>query len=140
MNMLGAPDPLYVRARAALLDATEALAPFLDAVVLVGAQAVYLRAGDTDLMVADYTTDADFAFEPTQLPDSPHLEEALASHGFALRRVPGAWLSPEGVPVDSWSQRNSQAQVPGQHLLVFTATVWRGGRAASKVRSWIGTA
>lgn len=98
--MLGAPDPLYVRARAALLDATDALAPFLDAMVLVGAQAVYLRTGDADLIVAEYTTDADFAFEPAELPDSPLLEEALESHGFALRRVPGAWLSPDGIPVD----------------------------------------
>ena len=36
--MSGGPDPLYVRARAALLDAAEALAEQLDAVVLVGAQ------------------------------------------------------------------------------------------------------
>jgi len=63
MNMLGGPDPLYVRARAALLDATDALVPFLDAMVLVGAQAVYLRAGDAGLMVAEYTTNADFAFD-----------------------------------------------------------------------------
>ncbi len=28
--MSGEPDPLYVRARAALLDATDALAPFLE--------------------------------------------------------------------------------------------------------------
>ena len=37
--MSGAPDLLYVRARSALLDAAEALAEQLDAVVLVGAQA-----------------------------------------------------------------------------------------------------
>ena len=37
--MSGGPDPLYVRARAALLDAAEALAEQLDAFVLVGAQA-----------------------------------------------------------------------------------------------------
>ena len=100
MNTHGAPDPLYVRARAALLEATEALTPFLDAMVLVGAQAVYLQAGDSDLMVAEYTTDADFALEPGGLPDSPLLESALESHGFSLRRVPGAWLSPDGIPVD----------------------------------------
>jgi hypothetical protein len=52
-------DPLYVRARAALLEATEALAPHLDALVLVGAQAIYLHTGATDLAVAKYTTDAD---------------------------------------------------------------------------------
>ena len=37
--MPGDFDELYVRARTALLDATEALAPHLDSIVLVGAQA-----------------------------------------------------------------------------------------------------
>ena len=44
--MSGAPDLLHVRARAALLDVAEALAEQLDAVVLVGAQAVYIHTGD----------------------------------------------------------------------------------------------
>ena len=57
--MSGAPDPLYVRARTALLDAAEALAEQLDAVVLVGAQAVYIHTGDADFVAtAPYTTDA----------------------------------------------------------------------------------
>lgn len=38
--MSGEPDPLYVRARAALLDTLDALEPHLDALVLVGAQAI----------------------------------------------------------------------------------------------------
>ena len=42
--MSGVPDPLYVLARKALLDAVDALAAHLDAVVLVGAQAVYVHA------------------------------------------------------------------------------------------------
>ena len=58
--MSGDPDPLYVRARSALLDAVDALAEQLDAVVLVGAQAVYLHTGDADFATAEYTTDADF--------------------------------------------------------------------------------
>ncbi len=58
--MSGAPDPLYVRARRALLDALDALEPHLDAIVLVGAQAVYLHTADTDLAVA-----------PGDLADSP---------------------------------------------------------------------
>ena len=48
--MSGAPDLLYVRARAALLDVAEALDEQLDAVVLVGAQAVYLHTGDADFV------------------------------------------------------------------------------------------
>jgi hypothetical protein len=39
--MLGVFDPLYVRARAAFLDAVEALGVHLEAFVLVGAQAIY---------------------------------------------------------------------------------------------------
>jgi len=46
--MPGVPDPLYVRARAALLDAVEALGAHRDAIVLVGAQAIYLHTGDAD--------------------------------------------------------------------------------------------
>lgn len=98
--MPGVPDPLYVRARSALLDAAEALGPYLDATVLVGAQAVYLWTGDADLMVAEYMTDVDFAFDPAALPDTPQLEDTLTSRGFTLHRVPGAWLSPDGIPVD----------------------------------------
>ena len=51
--MSGGPDPLYVRARSALLDAVDALAEQLDAVVLVGAQAVYLHTGDADFATAE---------------------------------------------------------------------------------------
>jgi len=36
-----------------LLDALEALEPHLDAIVLVGAQAVCLHTSDTDLAVAE---------------------------------------------------------------------------------------
>lgn len=62
--MPGEPDPqLYVRARTAFLDATDALRAHLDAIVLVGAQAVYLHTGDAHLAVAEYTTDADFTID-----------------------------------------------------------------------------
>lgn len=98
--MLGEIDPLYVRARSALLDAAEALREHLDAVVLVGAQAVYLHTGDAELVTAEYTTDADFTIRPQELSDSPLLVEALESHGFSPREDPGAWLSPDGIYVD----------------------------------------
>jgi hypothetical protein len=50
--MPGVPDPIYVAARRALLNALDALQPHLEALVLVGAQAVYLHAGEGDLAVA----------------------------------------------------------------------------------------
>lgn len=93
-------DPLYVRARSALLDALDALEPHLDALVLVGAQAVYLHTGDADLAVAEYTTDADLALSPADLAAAPLLGELLAAHGFTPREHPGAWSSPDGIYVD----------------------------------------
>lgn len=44
--MPGAPDPLYVAARRGLLDALDAVSHHLDAVILAGAQAVYIHTGE----------------------------------------------------------------------------------------------
>ncbi len=98
--MPGAPDPLYVQARRVLLDATDALAEQLDAIVLVGAQAIYLHTGDADLPVAEYTTDADFSIGPADLTDSPLLAELMTAGGFVPGQHPGAWLSSDGITVD----------------------------------------
>lgn len=98
--MLGDLDPAYVLARTALLDAADALAPHLDAVVLVGAQAIYLHTGEADLAVAAFTTDADFSVEPRTLGDSPLLDTLLTDSGFTPREHPGGWRSPGGVYVD----------------------------------------
>jgi hypothetical protein len=54
-------DPEYVEARRVLLDALTALAPHTSALVVAGAQAVYLRTGEADIAVAPYTTDGDLA-------------------------------------------------------------------------------
>jgi hypothetical protein len=51
-----APDDLYVLARQTLLDALEALGPHRDAVVVCGAQAIYLPVGEADFAVSPYTT------------------------------------------------------------------------------------
>lgn len=93
-------DPLHVRARAALLDAAEALEAHHDALGLVGAQAVYLHTGDADLAVAEYTTDADFTVAPADLADSPLIADLLGARGFTPREHPGGWLSPDGIDLD----------------------------------------
>jgi hypothetical protein len=49
----------YVQARSVLLDALCGLGAHRDAVVLVGAQAVYLHSGDADFVTPPTTTDAD---------------------------------------------------------------------------------
>lgn len=56
--MPGVPDPEYVAARRVLLDALEALRDQLDAIVLVGAQAIYVHTGAAEFAVAEYTTDS----------------------------------------------------------------------------------
>ena len=50
--MPGAPDPVYVLARRVLLDALQALGEQRSAVVLVGAQAIYLHTCATILLMA----------------------------------------------------------------------------------------
>lgn len=72
-------DELYVLARSVLLDALEALDEHRDAIVLVGAQAVYLRVGEGDLAVAPFTTDADLAIERAVLSRVPPPGRAKAS-------------------------------------------------------------
>lgn len=42
-------------ARTGLLDALEALEPHLDALVIVGAQAIYLHTGSLQVALADFT-------------------------------------------------------------------------------------
>ncbi len=101
--MPGDLDPLYVRARAALLDAADALETHLDAIVLVGAQALYLHTGEGELFdtVTPFTTDADFSIDPSDLRDSPLLTELLGMHGFRAREGQiGRWISPNDVLVD----------------------------------------
>lgn len=70
-------DELYRVARRVLLDALDALGTHREAVVVVGAQAVYLRVGEADLAVAAFTTDGDLSIEPTLLADEPALEAVL---------------------------------------------------------------
>jgi hypothetical protein len=72
-------DELYVMARQVLLDALGALGEHREAIVLVGAQAVYLRVGEADLAVAPFTTDGDLAIDPGALAKIPPLEKALTS-------------------------------------------------------------
>jgi hypothetical protein len=99
--MPGGPDPLYVAARCVLLDALEAIESHLSALVLVGAQAVYLHVGEADLAVAPYTTDGDLAIDPTRLEPEPLLEVSMELAGFKLLQgAVGIWqeqVDVEGV-------------------------------------------
>jgi hypothetical protein len=94
---------LLVAARTALLDALEALADQRDALVLIGAQALYLHTGAAVVALAEATKDSDLAVDPRALRDEPLLDEAMTQAGFHRDLVhpqPGGWLSPDGIPVD----------------------------------------
>lgn len=87
----GTPRIEYVTARRVLLDALDALRPHLDALVLVGAEAVYLRTIDRLASYQPYTTDADLVLDPARLADVPALGAAMRTAGFELSQEPGVW-------------------------------------------------
>jgi hypothetical protein len=95
-------SPLMVAARSALLDALVALRAHRDALVLVGAQAVYLYTGDTDVAIATATKDSDIAVVPHRLANDPVLDEAMSAAGFHqnLDGEQGKWLTAGGIPVE----------------------------------------
>ena len=52
---------VLVAARRALLDVLDALQPHLDAVVVIGAQAIYMHTGGARVALAEMTKDSDDA-------------------------------------------------------------------------------
>ncbi len=98
-------DPLYVAARRVLLDALEDLADHRDAIIVVGAQAVYLHTGSARVGVAEYTTDGDLALASDRLADSPLLGDVMSerfSHaGPTGAEQPGVWT--QTVEIDGES-------------------------------------
>jgi hypothetical protein len=118
--MPGASKP-QIQARTALLDALEALGAHRDAVVLIGAQAIYIHTGEAPVALAPFTKDADLAIDVRALRDDPRIEQAMAAAGFVLDPVanqPGTWMSPDGIPVD---------------LMVPGALSQRGGRRGARI-------
>jgi len=94
---------ILVAGRSALLDALEALADQHAALVLIGAQAIYLHTGAVPVALAEMTKDIDLALDPRELQDDPLLEEAMGRAGFYRNLAdpqPGSWLSPTGFPID----------------------------------------
>ena len=136
-------DPLYVVARAALLDALEAIGEQRDAVVLVGAQAIYLHTGDSDLAVPAFTSDGDLAIEPARLKAEPKLADAMLRAHFRPGDQPGSWLCERTVRVwrrqfrsTSWFRKQSRGQDAEPHDSAITEIALAGALAASKAR-WL---
>lgn len=119
-------DPRYVAARRVLLDALEALAPHGRAVIVAGAQAVYLHTGLSEIGIAPYTTDGDLALDPALLGDEPELEVAMRGAGFQLlepqpgRPEPGVWVA--------------TATVDGERLLIPVDLIVPEGAASGAGR------
>lgn len=86
-------DPTYLAARRVLLDSLEALSEHRQAIVVIGAQAVYLRTDSiTTGGIAAFTTDADLAINPQSLAHRPPIEELMVRAGFSHDpKSVGAW-------------------------------------------------
>jgi hypothetical protein len=115
-------NALYAVARTGLLDALDALNEQRDAVVLVGAQAIYLHTGDADIAVPAFTTDGDLVIEPSRLKAEPKLAEAMKRAQFAPGLQPGSWLATRVV--------DSVATTIPVDLLIPEAVAGGGRRAA----------
>ena len=121
-------DELYVIARRVLLDALDALGVHRNAIVLVGAQAIYLRVGEADLAVAPFTTDGDLAIDPSLLAELPPLEQMLTGAGFSpkARDSVGIWVTHR--------ETNANPRTPVQIDLLVPAAVSPGtGRRAARL-------
>ena len=107
-------DQNHINAREALLDVVEALGRHNDAIILVGAQAVYVHteSEDANFALSPFTYDADIVLDPELLGSSPTIIDAMSSAGFRLEDQPG--LYKRGM----WSQ-----------------TCWSGDRGRARTQS-----
>ena len=95
-------DQRTISAREGLLDAVEALGPHGEAVILVGAQAIYVHTGETGagFAVSPFTYDADIALDPALLGNAPTIIDAMVGAGFNLTDQPGLYRRESGAQVD----------------------------------------
>lgn len=118
-------NELYVIARRVLLDALDALGPHRRAIVLVGAQAVYLRVGEADLAIAPFTTDGDLVIDPASLAEIPPLEQVLSQAGFfPSSDAIGEWIAKRAT------SQHFQAEVAIDLLVPRSVSPSNGRRAA----------
>jgi len=87
--------------RAVLLDVLEALGDQRDAVIVVGAQAVYMHTGAIEMAVPEFTLDADITFDPALVLAIPEIEAAMLEAQFERGNSVGVWIASRtvaGVP------------------------------------------
>lgn len=124
------PSPEYVAARRILLDALKALGPQSAAVVLAGAQAIYLRAGPASLAISEHTTDGDLALDPEALADTPALGELMEAAGFKLAELQGA--AEPGIWQKQVRIGNAEVLIPVD-LIVPTGVAPAGGTRGARL-------
>lgn len=132
MNDVPSPiDPRYVAARRVLLDALTALAPQAQAVIVAGAQAIYLRTGrgDVAIAVAPFTTDGDLALDPGQLEDDPELEAVMTDAGFELLPREGGHVEP-GIWIARTTVDGTEFTIPVDLIVPEGVAAGRGRRGA----------
>ena len=95
-------DEDRIDAREALLDAVDALRCHSDAVILVGAQAIYVHteSEEASFALSPFTYDADIALDPNLLGSSPTIVDAMSVAGFTLQDQPGLYRRGERSQVD----------------------------------------
>ena len=125
------PDPYYVAARRVLLDALEDLADHRDAIIVVGAQAVYLRTGAANVGVAEYTTDGDLVIASDVLAGSPLLEDVMSTRFDHARRGPTGAEEP-GVWTRSVDVDGERIEIPVD-LIVPEGIAPPGGTRAARL-------
>jgi hypothetical protein len=85
-------EPLFAATRHVLLNALAALGTHRGAVVLVGAQAVFLRTQTVRMPGSFFTRDADLSVDPDKLLNEPELLALMNGAGFRLLGTnPGAF-------------------------------------------------
>ncbi|AUI63154.1 hypothetical protein [Amycolatopsis sp. BJA-103] len=119
-------DELTIVARRVLLDGLVALDRHLDALTVVGAQAVYLNTAEVRLPVAAHTSDGDLGIDPDLLGDAPLLEEALRGAGFERLQDAQSGL---------WARRQMVGEVSAlvELDLLIGETLAQGGRRSVRI-------
>jgi hypothetical protein len=120
-------DTETVEARAALLDALQALAPHAEAFVLVGAQAVYEHTKDLQDVPATFTKDGDLAVDPSLVTREPSIHQLMLDAGFFPARPerPGIYSRTEAQP--------GQEPLPPTVDLIVPKAVSGAGRRGARI-------
>lgn len=92
----GAASPQLVRARDTLLRALHGLAPHLDSLTLIGAQAVYEHTKQYTDAAPTFTNDGDLSVDPTLVSAEPDIAVVMTEMGFTPKfgDRPGIWTLP----------------------------------------------